>query len=447
MKNTKKFVGFFGLLLVNFIAMFLIAGVGVYSYTVAELFGSVSSVGMIFTLECMARGVSIPLGGKFGDKIGHKKLFLIALGLYIASYTVVSLSQSFWVFTIARMVSGFAWGLFMMNSFVLISAIFGQADAPKYSGYNQSLTTVAMIIAAPVTGIFCSFNWRIEFYAAIAILAIGFVMCAYGLPDIPPTTSKGTKLDVPGVILTAITLIAFTLAMNFGASMGWTSPLILKAFAVTIIGVILLMVFEKRSEDPVFPLKLLKNNHYLCILMLALIFAVISGTTSYAPTYAQYALGYSSFISGLITTPGLLVAVFLTAYFGSRVAKTKKYKSMVMIWAITTLVGSIILVLLGFVSSATAGLIVLFAGCFALSTMNSASQIAPYTYPMAVLEPRDLASGLAFVGLAGALGSSVSGSICGALMNSELGLVSVFYLPIICSVIMLVYAVRFKDVQ
>ena len=72
MKNTKKFVGFFGLLLVNFIAMFLIAGVGVYSYTVAELFGSVSSVGMIFTLECMARGVSIPLGGKFGDKIGHK---------------------------------------------------------------------------------------------------------------------------------------------------------------------------------------------------------------------------------------------------------------------------------------------------------------------------------------------------------------------------------------
>lgn len=446
MNNTKKFVGFFGLLLVNFIAMFLIAGVGVYSYTVAELFNNVSSVGMIFTLECMARSISIPLGGKFGDKIGHKKLFLIALGLYIASYAVVSFSQSFWIFTIARMVSGFAWGLFMMNAFVLISAVFGQADAPKYSGYNQSLTTVAMIVAAPVTGFFCTFNWRIEFYIAIAILVVGFAMCAFGLPDIPPVSSEGAKLDICGVILTAVTLVAFTVAMNFGGSMGWTSPLILGAFAVTIVGVILLLVSEKRAADPIFPLKLFKNEQYLCVLMLALIFSVISGATSYAPTYAQYALGSSSLISGFITTPGLLVAVFLTAYFGNRAAKTKKYKSMVMIWAVVTLIGGVILALLGLLSSAVAGLIVLFAGCFALSAMNSVSQIAPYTYPMVILKPQELAGGLAFVGLAGAIGSSVSGSICGALMNSELGIISVFYLPVIFSVGMLIYAVKFKDV-
>ena len=51
----------------------------------------------------------------------------------------------------------------MMNGFVLLSAIFGQGDAPKYSGYNQSLTTVAMIIGAPIAGVVCAINWRLQF--------------------------------------------------------------------------------------------------------------------------------------------------------------------------------------------------------------------------------------------------------------------------------------------
>lgn len=56
------------------------------------------------------------------------------------------------------------------------------------------------------------------------------------------------------------------------------------------------------------------------------------------------------------------------------------------------------------------------------------NQIAPYTYPMKVLAPADLATGLAFMGLASAVGSTVSGGICGALL-------------------MLVFAFMFRDVQ
>ena len=50
----KKQIAFGGLMLVNFIVMFLIAGVGVYSYTIAAQFESLASVSMIFALECVA---------------------------------------------------------------------------------------------------------------------------------------------------------------------------------------------------------------------------------------------------------------------------------------------------------------------------------------------------------------------------------------------------------
>lgn len=66
MSKTRNTIGFIGLLIINFLAMFLIAGVGVYSYTVASVFDNMPSVSMIFALECVARSVTIPLGGKLG---------------------------------------------------------------------------------------------------------------------------------------------------------------------------------------------------------------------------------------------------------------------------------------------------------------------------------------------------------------------------------------------
>ena len=441
----KKQIAFGGLMLVNFIVMFLIAGVGVYSYTIAAQFDSLASVSMIFALECVARSVSIPMGGTIGNKIGHKKLFLGALLLYIVSYGVAAFANSFWVFTIARMVSGFAWGLFIMNVFVLISAIFGQEEAPKYSGYNQALTTVAMIVASPIAGVVCAVNWRIMFFVSVPLLIIGWVLCMYGIPDIPPAEAENASLDGLGIAATAVTLVPFSLAMNWGNTMGWTSPLVMGLIAVAIIGLIVLVIAERKASNPIIPYKLLSNKFYFYILMLMLVYSILNGAGNYLATYAQSVLGLNSQIAGLTNAPGLIIAVFLTTYFGNQAAKTGKYKGMVVVWAVFSAIGAAAWFFLGSAPTVTVGIILLFAGAVPVAAVNSVNQIAPYTYPMVVLKPEELASGLAFMGLAGALGSTVSGGICGAIMNSSGGLAAVYKMPIICAVIMIFFAIKFKD--
>ena len=47
--------------------------------------------------------------------------------------------------------------------------------------------------------------------------------------------------------------------------------------------------------------------------------------------------------------------------------------------------------------------------------------------------------------MAGALGSTIAGNLCAALMNSAGGLLLVFKLPVVCVVFMLICAVLFKD--
>ena len=118
---------------------------------------------------------------------------------------------------------------------------------------------------------------------------------------------------------------------------------------------------------------------------------------------------------------------------------------MVMVWAAASLLGSIAWFTLGLAGSPAMGMILIFAGAIPIAAVNSVNQIAPYTYPMVVLEPADLAEGLAFMGLAGALGSTISGGVCGAIMNSAGGLLAVFKVPVVCAVVMVVLAIAFKD--
>lgn len=51
------------------------------------------------------------------------------------------------------------------------------------------------------------------------------------------------------------------------------------------------------------------------------------------------------------------------------------------------------------------------------------------------------------MGLAGALGSTIAGGICAALMNGAGGLAAVFKVPLVCEAVMLVCAVLFKDIR
>ena len=449
LSKGKKMAAFTGIAIVQFMAMFLIAGVGVYGYTVASIFGSVEQVGMIFTLESAARCVVMPLSGKIGDRIGQKKCFLIALLVYIIAYGVAGAATSFWMFAIARMITGFAWGMFVTNILVLVTTLFGQEEGPRYSGIAQAVATVAMIVAAPVAGFLCALNWRLEFFVSLPVLAVGFILCAVGLPAVPKAETIGKKMDIGGCIATFIILLPFSLAMNFGNTYGWTSPLILALIALVVIGAIMLIISEKKAEDPIYPAKLLGNKFYLSIFVISLCYSVANAVANYMPTYAQYVLGANTTIAGFLTTPGLIIAAILTVVFGNVAAKTGKYKKMVMLWSFMTLITGILYLFLNPMAARNPGLalVFVFISMLPMGAVNSVQQIAPYTYPMKVLKPEELAGGMAFMGLSGILGNTISSGVLGALMNTAGGIGTILYAPIFLAIVMVIFAFMFKDIK
>lgn len=440
-------LAFAGLTVVNFMAMYLICGVGVYGYAVAGYFDHVASVGMLFTLESVLRCVAIPISGKLSDKVGHRQLFLCALAAYIVSYAAAALAASFWMFTIARAISGFAWGLFVSNVFVLISDLFGREEAPKYSGISQAVTTSAMIISSPITGILCAVNWRLPFYISLPILAAAAVICFLTIPDVPRNTGVEEKMDIGGCVATALVLVPFSLAMNWGPSYGWSSPLLLALIAFAAAGLILLVAVERKAAAPIYPAKLLGNKYYLSIFMISLLYSLGNAVNNYTPTYVQYVLGYSSTVSGFITLPALAIAAVLSGVLGSYAAKTGRYKGMTLFWAAATAAGGVFYWAMTKSSSPLLGLVLIVLASTVGGMVNGVQQIVPYTYPMKALKPEELAGGMAFMGVGGALGNTIASGIYGAQLAADPGMAMIFRMPVFCGVCMLVFALLFKDIR
>lgn len=242
-----------------------------------------------------------------------------------------------------------------------------------------------------------------------------------GIPNIPKKSGEHSTIDVGGCIATFVMLIPFSLAMNWGSSYGWTSPLLLVLIAVAIIGLLLLVIVERKAKEPIYPAKLLGNKFYLAIFMVSLFYSLGNAASNYVPTYVQYVLGFSSTVAGLITLPALIIATILSVIFGSLAAKTGRYKGMTVFWALSAMVGGVFFwAMTGSAVPMTSLVLVIMASLF-YGMVNGVQQIVPYTYPMKVLKPEELA-----------------GDPTMALL---------FKMPFICAVVMLIFALLFKDLK
>lgn len=447
--NGRRSMAFIGIAIIGFISMYMISGVGVYGYTVAAEFGAIESVGLIFTLESVLRLATMAIGGKIGDKLGRKKVFIFAVALYIICYLLCGFATNFWMFLILRSITGLAWGLYMINIVVLISDVFGQDQGPKYAGLYQGVTTVAMIIGAALAGIICAFNWRFQFYIPMIIMMIGFILCIVGLPKVEKSAEK-IDMDGAGVFFTLLFFIPLSLALNWGNTYGWLSPLVLVLIVLAVIGIIGLLIAENRAVAPVLPFKLLKNKYFLSVFVISFVYSFVGGVSQYYPTFAQYVMGIDSVTTGFLTMPGLIIATILSIVFGRRAAKTSKYRGMTWAWVILTLISGIMLL---FVGNFMVGTVMMSAYVYMMISLvpqgsaNGIQQIVPYTYPMKVLKPELLGVGMAFMGIGGPIGTTLGSAAAGGLMNGAGGMMTLLYVPIVGAVIMLIFVFLFKDIE
>lgn len=213
----------------------------------------------LLTLACL-----VAIGGRLGDVLGHRRLFVYGAAAFAVASVVGALSGSGPFLIGARALQGVGTALMFPAALAMVT----QAYPPERRGVAFGVqTTVAAIFMAggPFLGGLLTevLNWRWIFWInPLPVLVLVVAALAAGTPeesgDDPAVAKPTGSLDLPGVATLTVGLTALVVALMQSDGWGWTASGTLVLLAVGIVSLVAFFLVEARVAAPIFQLELFR---------------------------------------------------------------------------------------------------------------------------------------------------------------------------------------------
>src|SRR5664279_1358120 len=215
-------------------------------------------------------------GGRLADVWGRKRLFLIGLSIFTLASLAAGLAGSVDVLVASRAVQGLGAALVTPTTLAIISATF--------TNTRQRAAAVGV--------------WS----------AVGALALAAGAIRESSEDSGPRRIDIPGVLTSAVALFALTFALIEGHDRGWTSPVILACFAAAgVLGVIFVWL-ELRVREPMVAMSLFRERVFSGGLIALVMWGFgLFGIYFFTSLYLQGVLGFSPTKAGAAFVPMALL--------------------------------------------------------------------------------------------------------------------------------------------
>jgi EmrB/QacA subfamily drug resistance transporter len=275
----------------------------------ADLGFKPASLAWVVNAYLLTYGGFLLLGGRLGDLFGHRRLFLIGLGLFTFASLWCGLSTSQGMLIAARAVQGMGGAVVSAVSFGLLMTLFTEpAERAKAMGVAGFVASGGGTIGVLLGGVLTdTLNWHWIFLVNLPIGVLVFILSARLLPS-TPGHAAGESIDFGGAITVTGALMLAVYAIVNGNQAGWTSgqTLGLLAASVALIGIFL--AIESRVRAPLMPLRLFKKRNVATANVVAMFWAAAMFAWFFlSALYLQLVLGYTPLQVGLAFLPSNII--------------------------------------------------------------------------------------------------------------------------------------------
>ncbi|KAM0754902.1 MFS general substrate transporter [Meredithblackwellia eburnea MCA 4105] len=308
---------------------------------------------------------------RLSDIFGRKLLLLILLVEFFCASLGAGLSRTMPQLITFRSLQGLASGGLVIICQVFPSDLVSLRDRGKYQGIFETLAVLANACGPVIGGAFAQIGaWRWCYYLMLPLAAIAWVLSFLTLPNIHMGGSwqkKVGQIDFTGSGLMASSTILFLIGLNWGGvQYGWNSPAVLCPLILGISGFGVFVWWEgKKAAVPIVPPKIFKITSVAPILFANFFSSGFSYflVLFYIPQYLTVSKGFSSLKAGTFLMV-LLVPITCSVFVcGLVVAKTGKYKALVVTgFAVYTLSFGLFATLSDSSSQAEVGVFLVIAG-------------------------------------------------------------------------------------
>ncbi len=267
----------------------------------AKTLGTTSaSIQLVATCYLITIAGTVLIFGRLGDILGKTRVFTIGLGVFTIGSLLCGLANSFLLLIIARIIQAIGAAGTMANNQGIIAETFPPYERGKALGLNGTAVALGSLVGPGLGGLIVgASSWEYIFLINVPIGLITLVLCIKLLPK--GHREAFGRFDVLGAGLFLISIVSLFSALNEALNRGFTDPLILLGFALSMVSFPAFIIVELKRDNPMIQLQIFQSTLFSLSIFCGFIsFLAIFCSNIILPFYLQDVIKFSPQNAGLM---------------------------------------------------------------------------------------------------------------------------------------------------
>ena len=271
-----------------------------------SLSASVDEAAWALTSYLVANAIILPMTGWIANYFGRKRTLLAAVFGFTTASFLCGLATTLPMLIFFRVLQGATGGALQPLS----QAVMLEAFPPRDRGKAMAFWGLGIVVApmlGPVIGGYLTdnFSWRWVFYINLPVGLASVILTRLFIFDPPYIRRQNRGVDYWGIGMLALGVGALQVVLDKGQEADWFSAnWIIVTTAVAFCALLLFVVHELYTPDPVVKLRVFKDRTYAAgVFLMTIVGFVLYGSLLLLPIFLQTMLGYPALNAGIAMAP------------------------------------------------------------------------------------------------------------------------------------------------
>ena len=320
--------------------------VGAAMRTIADDLKGLELQAWVTTAYLITSTISTPIYGKLGDIFGRRRLFIVAITIFIFGSLLCGTASDMFQLAAWRAVQGIGAGGLFTLALTVLADIVPPRERARYQGMFLAVFGTSSVLGPIIGGLFAGADqilwingWRWVFLInlPIGLAALAMVVSFLHVPHTP----KNHRIDWWGAATIIVAVVPLLLVAENGRDWGWDSALSIGMYVTGALGIVAFIFAERAAKhEALLPLTLFKSRTFSMSTILGVIIGVgMFGGMMTLPLLLQIVMGATPTEAGFMMLPMVAGMMTATIISGQITSRTGKYKPFMVIGPIVLALG------------------------------------------------------------------------------------------------------------